>query len=96
MQETQEMNLNLGISAEEWTVLSGCLKNAVRNALLGSTIGPTNSPCDPGRYGSYFQNPTQVLESLAVLKSCGLPELSRFIHLLDRCAVESLGVYVTF
>lgn len=82
--------------AEEWAEISERLPEAAATALLGFSVGPPERLFDPGRYGSYFQTPTQVRESLAVLKPLGVPELTRFVELLERCATEGRGVYVTF
>lgn len=82
--------------AEQWTTLSDRLPATAANALLGFTIGPPERPFDPGRYGSYFQTPTLVRQSLMVLKPLVVPELGRFVELMERCAAERRGLYVTF
>ena len=51
---------------------------------------------DPGRYGSYFQNPALLRKSLGLLRPLGLPELQPFVELLERSTVAGLGAYVTF
>jgi len=79
-----------------WRSLSGELPETAANALLGFSVGPHERLFDPGRYGSYFQTPAQVREALAVLKPLGVPELAWFVELLERCAAEGRGVYVTF
>jgi hypothetical protein len=80
----------------EWAGLSDELPDPAADALLGFSVGPPGRLFDPGRYGSYFQTPAQVLESLAVLEPLGVPELARFVGLLERCAAEGRGVYTTF
>jgi hypothetical protein len=82
--------------AEEWADVSDRLLEAAANALLGFSVGPPGRLFDPGRYGAYCRTPAQVRESLAVLKPLGVPELARFVELLERCAAEGRGVYVTF
>jgi hypothetical protein len=80
----------------EWARLSEELPEPAAVALLGFTVGPPGRLFDPGRYGSYFQTPAQVRESLAALKPLGLSELAGFVELLERCAAKGRGVYVTF
>jgi len=82
--------------AEKWGEVSKRLPEEAANALLGFTIGPPERPFDPGRSGSYFQTSAQVRESLAALKPLGVRELAAFVQLLERCAPEGRGVYVTF
>lgn len=82
--------------AGEWGEVSECLPGASANALLGFSLGPPERPFDPGRYGSYFQTPSQVQKSLEFLQPLGMPELSPFVDLLARCNAEGRGVYVTF
>ena len=64
--------------------------------MLGFPVGLSGRLFDPGRYGSYFQTPRQVRESLSVLKSHVCPELAGYLELLERCVGEGRGVYVTF
>jgi hypothetical protein len=80
---------------EAWVRISERLSRPAANALLGCSVGTPKSVFDPGRCGSYFQTPAQVPESLAILKPLGLPELGPFLALLERCAAEKCGVYVT-
>jgi hypothetical protein len=80
----------------EWARLSDELPEPAANALLGFPVGPPGRPFDPGRYGSYFQTPARVRESLATLKPLSVPELARFVELLEQCAAQGRGVYVTF
>lgn len=81
---------------EDWVEISDRLPANAADALLGFSVGPPNRMFDPGRYGSYFQNPAQVQESLATLRRLDLPELAEFIELLERCTAEGRGVYTTF
>jgi hypothetical protein len=80
----------------EWTRLSDELPQPAANAMLGFPVGPAENLFDPGRYGSYFQTPGRVRESLAALQPHGCPELARYLELLERCLAERCGVYVTF
>jgi hypothetical protein len=79
-----------------WARLSGKLPEPAARALLGFPIGPAENLFDPGRYGSYFQTPRQVRESLTALQPHGCPALVRYLELLERCVAERRGVYVTF
>jgi len=59
---------------------------------------------DSGRYGSYFQTPEQVAESLPRVRGFDLSWLDeqdrgfvrRFVRLLEECVAVGLGLYVTF
>lgn len=79
-----------------WFELSDQLPELALNSLLGFSVGPREHLFDPGRYGSYFQTPSQVRQSLSVLRPLGIPELTWFVELLERCTAEGRGVYVTF
>jgi hypothetical protein len=83
---------------ESWAEVSERLPKRAANALLGFPVGPKGRLFDPGRLGSYFQTPGQVRESLAILRPRAekVEELRLFVELLERCAAEGLGVYVTF
>jgi len=78
-----------------WSEISDNLPEKAKVSLLGSPVG--SAVCfDPGRMGSYFQTPEDVRYSLAILAKLHLSELSGYLMLLQRCASENLGVYVTF
>jgi hypothetical protein len=79
-----------------WTRLDDQLPEPAANAMLGFPIGPAQNRFNPGAYGSYFQTPSDVEESLALLRPHACPDLERYLELLQRCAVERRGVYVTF
>lgn len=80
----------------EWVRLSDNLPEPAAKAMLGFSIGPPERLFDPGRYGSYFQTPTLVRESLSILQPFRMPELARFMELLEQCAAEGRGIYATF
>jgi hypothetical protein len=83
--------------AESWLSIDAVLAEQDRAALLGSPLGKPGHEFDPGRQGSYFQTPEQVIESLQRVERIGqIPELQTYVQLLRRCALEGLGVYVTF
>lgn len=80
----------------EWITLSKDLPEDAANALLGFPIGPVANLFDPGRYGSYFQTPEGVCESLTTLQSYACPELASYLGFLEGCVAKCRGVYVTF
>jgi hypothetical protein len=79
-----------------WIEISDRLPAEANMALLGKTLGPKHNFFDPGRMGSYFQQPEQVNTALDVLTRFDLPEIANFCHLLSKCVENNLGVYVTF
>lgn len=79
-----------------WHAIDEAATPEVRAALLGSPIGPEGYPFDPGSMGSYFQRPSEVKHSAAVLAEVSLPGLSELRSLLGQCIGERRGVYVTF
>lgn len=81
---------------DAWLNLDESLPQQCRNALLGITVGPPNSPFDPGRMGSYFQLPTNVIASFKDLVAVDDSRLADFLSLLDICRSKNRGVYVTF
>ena len=81
---------------EAWEEVVGQLPESAANALLGFPVGPPERLFDPGRYGSYFQTPDQARDALAIIEPLGVPELVRFVELLERCVAQRRGVYVTF
>lgn len=81
---------------DAWMDLSDQLPEKISQAFLGEAIGPKHNLFDPGRMGSYFQRPEQVPASLEILANLHLPEVDAFRALLSKCAVEKLGVYITF
>ena len=87
-----------------WNEIDDTLPEEDRGVLLGSPFGPRHNRFDPGRYGSYFQTPRQVAESLARVRGFDLPWLDdqdrgflrRFVGLLEESVVAGQGLYVTF
>jgi hypothetical protein len=87
-----------------WNEIDDALAEEGRWALLGCSLGPAHNRLDPGRYGSYFQTPQRVAESLALVRGFDLPRLDgndkgfleRFEGLLEECLNAGLGLYVTF
>lgn len=95
---------NDGGIAEEWLAIDARLKIADRAALLGKPLGDSGAYFDPGRQGSYFQLPSQVVRSLAKISRFSSQDWSagerkaigRFGKLLRGCADAEMGLYVTF
>jgi hypothetical protein len=87
-----------------WNEIDDAFPEEGRLALLGSPLGPAHNRFDPGRYGSYFQTPRRVEESLALIRCFDLPRLDehdrgiveRFEGLLEECVLRGLGLCVTF
>jgi hypothetical protein len=90
-----EASQNAGL-AEEWLRLSDTLPEAAQAALLGRPVGPDDCLFDPGRMGSYFRTPDDVLESIGALEEVDLPELAEYRRLLEACKDKGLVLYVTF
>jgi hypothetical protein len=82
--------------AESWLAVDAHLAEQDRAALLGSSLGEAGRKFDPGRQGSYFQTPEQAAESLRCVERIGHDVLQCYAQLLRTCAVDGLGVYVTF
>jgi hypothetical protein len=80
----------------EWARLSDEILEPAANAMLGFPIGPAENLFDPGRYGSYFQTPKLVRESLSSLQPHACQDLARYLELLEMCVCDRRGVYVTF
>lgn len=85
-----------------WLPHFDALPPPVQRATLGETVRGGDRLFDPGRLGSYFQSPFQVLESADLLGASQLNvgedagDFNRFALLLDRCAADGFGLYVTF
>lgn len=82
---------------DSWLAVDAMLEEQDRTALLGCPLGEARREFDPGRQGSYFQTPGQVVESLRRVERVGHTDvLQSYTQLLRACAVSGLGVYVTF
>jgi hypothetical protein len=79
---------------DAWEELAEDLSPAQRRALLGAPLGPAKNPFDPGRQGSYFQDPDAVRASLAAL--AGVDGVDDHVAVLRAAAAKGQGVYVTF
>jgi len=80
------------------------LPEACQAALLGTPFGPRGAYFDPGRQGSYFQTPQEVVRSHTRLQRIDLSNMDRdqresweqFKKLLEECAKAGSGLYLTF
>jgi hypothetical protein len=83
--------------ADCWLTVDAVIAEQDRQALLGVALGKLGHEFDPGRQGSYFQTPEQAVESLRRIEHIGhIDQLQPYVQLLRMCAVDDLGVYVTF
>lgn len=82
--------------ADAWEGIDDRALPDIAAALLGETFGPKKNPFDPGKYGSYFQTPKRVRESIAALSKVRWPELSGYRAILKSAARQKKGLYVTF
>jgi hypothetical protein len=81
---------------EAWQEIDAHLDAEQRLALLGQPFGSEESPFDPGKMGSYFQDCDTARKSLELLRRMDIPEFSRFLSLLEQALSSSKGLYVTF
>ena len=86
---------NFGIGGA-WLALSETISEEAAQAMLGTPLGPLRARFDPGRMGSYFQTPAMVGKSVEMLSRVTQPAIRSYQELLQQCAAEKLGVYVTF
>jgi hypothetical protein len=88
----------------DWLDLVEHLPEADLTALLGTPFGSPRAYFDPGRQGSYFQTPQEVVRSLARVQRIDLSNIDedqreswpQFKKLLEECAQAGIGLYVTF
>ena len=88
----------------DYVDLAKHLPEANLTALLGTPFGPPGAYFDPGRQGSYFQTPQEVVRSLARVQRIDLSNIDedqreswpQFEKLLEECAKAGSGLYVTF
>ena len=68
--------------------------------ILGTTVGPDDSPFDPGKMGSYFQSPSQAAASLRRLRDLARESPSDAaadaVRMLEQAVEAGKGLYVTF
>ena len=80
----------------DWATLDEGATPEVAAAMLGAPFGPKANRFDPGKYGSYFQTPTQVRRSLDTLSAIDRAELERYRSILRSAMKAGKGVYVAF
>ena len=72
----------------------------VTSPILGTTIGPTGSPFDPGKMGSYFQDARQVEANLgrllALTRQSSSDVVADAVRMLTQAMRAERGLYVTF
>jgi hypothetical protein len=96
-----EKNSGLG---NEWRAIDEHLSEADQAALLGTPFGSSGAYFDPGRQGSFFQTPQEVVRSLARVQRIDLSNMDedqreswpQYKKLLEDCAKAGIGLYVTF
>ena len=83
---------------EQWASVSSALSGGQRAALLGTPLGPPANLFDPGRQGSYFQTPVDVVRSHRKIRESRPPvaSLEAFEAFLQSCESQNSGLYVTF
>ena len=68
--------------------------------ILGSVVGSSDDPFDPGKMGAYFQSNEQVHESLEYLLQLAQEkppeEIDEAVELMEQVAQSQKGLYVTF
>jgi hypothetical protein len=85
-----------------WRTIDEHLSEPDREVLLGTPFGSSGRYFDPGRQGSYFQTPWEVVRSLARAQRIALSDLYErrslecFKMLLENCEEAGTGFYVTF
>jgi len=88
----------------EWLAIDEHLSETDQAVLLGTPFGSPRAYFDPGRQGSYFQTPPEVVRSLARVQRIDLSNMDedqreswpQFKKLLEECAEACIGLYITF
>ena len=81
---------------DAWLAWQESTTPELARCLLGAPFGPAERLFDPGRMGSYFQSPEDVIASQSCLSEVATPCLARFKELLADAANLRKGLYVTF
>jgi len=93
-------DIGLGASWETVQDLISADSALTNSCILGNTIGPQDGPFDPGKMGSYFQSPEEVLQShkylLHLLGSENGADLENALHMLKEAVDAKTGLYITF
>jgi hypothetical protein len=93
-------DLGLGAAWEELQDLIANDLDVIASPILGATIGPADSPFDPGKMGSYFQDARQVEANrdrlLALARQSSSDEVADAVEMLTQAMRAGRGLYVTF
>lgn len=90
---------------ESWATLDDFLKNTSRSlsaTLLGTPLGRKGLYFDPGKMGSYFQSPGDVVQNIEILKNLEQNPLVNMslLRLAEDLLINAIkagkGLYVTF
>jgi hypothetical protein len=93
-------DIGLGASWERLQELVASDPDIVTSRIPGATIGPADSPFDPGKMGAYFQSASQVAANYR-----GLLDLAResssdvaadAVRMLGQAVRAGKGLYITF
>jgi hypothetical protein len=91
-----DVTADFGLGAQ-WADLDARIDTTARAALLGRRLTFGNVGFDPGRMGSYFQDPGDAKISLLALREETELAVADFrAHLERECVARNLGLYVTF
>ena len=96
-------DLDIGLDVD-WEAIAELLEKSglAPSMTLGTSLGPSDAPFDPGRQGAYFQSSGEVSAALAELqallqaKPALTTELMPLQGMLQECARTRRGLYVTF
>jgi hypothetical protein len=86
---------DFGLGAE-WMRIDGLLPISHRSMLLGSPLGQLGRLFDPGKLGSYFQDPEQLRHSLGVIQSHSEVIPRSYLEWQAAVVAKGEGLYVTF
>jgi len=93
---------NIGLRYD-WQLIQEVLSRELEgnaSAILGEPFGPSHNLFDPGRMGTYFQSPRQVVHNLRLVEDLERQKpdlattLSRLTRMLRRAADVQKGLYV--
>ena len=93
-------DIGLGSSWEPVQDLIATDPDITTSPILGSVIGPSDRPFDPGKMGAYFQSEAQVEVSfeyvLRLSRQISIAKVNEAVELLKRASRSRKGLYVTF
>ncbi len=96
-------DLDIGLDTD-WQDLGELLEKSGSDPaiVLGTPLGPEGAEFDPGRQGSYFQTPVEVMTALEQLRNlleaqpALATELAPLQGMFQQAARHRCGLYVTF